>query len=163
MIGESMMSGPAASLEHEIRAVVTLGALEPLADALPHGVLVIGSDGTIRLTNRLLETQFGYERGELIGQSVERLLPDTLSELVGQHGRAVLALVGAPANGADSDFLGRRRDGGNASRPKSTLVRDLRVYKAPIEPWGMHLHSITRSARCRTDRGIVTPRARAVF
>ena len=109
--GHQKMLGTASSLEQEIRAVVTLGALEPLADALPHGVLVIGPDGTIRLTNRLLETQFGYERGDLIGQSVERLLPDTLSELVGQHGRAVLALVGAPASDSEPDVLGRRRDG----------------------------------------------------
>ena len=112
MIGESStMSGPASSIEQETLAVVTLGALGPLADALPHGVLVIGPDGTIRLTNRLVDTQFGYEHGELVGQSVERLLPDTLSDLLGQHGRAVLALVGAPASDAEPDFLGRRRDG----------------------------------------------------
>jgi PAS domain S-box-containing protein len=85
--------------------------LEPLADALPHGVLVIGPDGTIRLTNRLVEAQFGYEHDELLGQSVERLLPDALPELLGQHGRALLALVGAPGNDAEPDFLGRRRDG----------------------------------------------------
>ena len=106
-----MIFSPASSIEQESPAVVTLGALGPLADALPHGVLVIGPDGTIRLTNRLVEAQFGYEHGELVGQSVERLLPDTLSDLLGQHGRTVLALVGAPTSDSEPDVLGRRRDG----------------------------------------------------
>ena len=107
-----MVPGFTSVIAQQPRTAVTLDALEPLADALPHGVLVIGPDGTIRLTNRLVEAQFGYEHGELIGQNVERLLPDASNELLGQHGRTLLALVGAPAkDSSEPDFLGRRRDG----------------------------------------------------
>ncbi len=54
---------------------------EPLLQAvegLPLGVLVVAQDGTIVAMNRQLEGQFGYSRDELIGQSVNLLLPDVL-------------------------------------------------------------------------------------
>ena len=105
------MPRPASVVDQELRSAVTLDALEPLADALPHGVLLVGPDGTIRLANRLVEAQFAYERGALVGQSVELVLPDTLAEIRAQPGRAVLALVGEPAGGAEQDVVGRRRDG----------------------------------------------------
>ncbi len=41
----------------------------------PHGVLVIGGDGTIQMANQFLCLSFGYEEDELIGQPVEMLLP----------------------------------------------------------------------------------------
>jgi formate hydrogenlyase transcriptional activator len=69
---------------------VSFGELSPLAretidtartsqlavEASPSGVLLVTSDGTIVLVNRELERQFGYVRDELVGQSVNLLLPE---------------------------------------------------------------------------------------
>jgi formate hydrogenlyase transcriptional activator len=47
-----------------------------VAEALPHGVVLIGSDGVITLVNQTLERLFGYSRKELIGQSIDVLFRD---------------------------------------------------------------------------------------
>lgn len=51
--------------------VLALGLLE----AAPDGILVIRAGGTIALANRMAERLFGYERAELIGMSIENLVP----------------------------------------------------------------------------------------
>ena len=41
----------------------------------PSGMLMVDQAGTIRLVNTQLEKEFGYSRQELLGQSVELLIP----------------------------------------------------------------------------------------
>ncbi len=52
------------------------GVFRLVAEALPHGVVLIGSDGLITLVNQTLERLFGYSREELIGQSIDVLFRD---------------------------------------------------------------------------------------
>jgi formate hydrogenlyase transcriptional activator len=59
-----------------VRDVEEHSLIRLAAEALPHGVVVVDSEGTIRLVNRELERQSGFTREELVGQPVERLLPD---------------------------------------------------------------------------------------
>ncbi|BDA15686.1 hypothetical protein KAM339_042270 [Aeromonas caviae] len=47
-----------------------------IIEAAPDGMLVIGADGRILLTNPQLDKLFGYASGELIGQSIECLVPE---------------------------------------------------------------------------------------
>ena len=46
-----------------------------LIESAPDGMLVADAEGHIILTNVRLDALFGYERGELIGQRVEQLVP----------------------------------------------------------------------------------------
>ncbi|MGL5812780.1 MAG: response regulator [Aeromonas sp.] len=70
-------------LEHQARALeAQQGALRAteawyrgIIEAAPDGMLVIGADGLILLTNPQLDKLFGYAAGELIGQSIECLVP----------------------------------------------------------------------------------------
>jgi two-component system, sensor histidine kinase and response regulator len=48
-----------------------------IIEAAPDGMLVIGADGRILLTNPQLDKLFGYAAGELIGQAIERLVPES--------------------------------------------------------------------------------------
>ena len=50
--------------------------LELAFDLSPAGMLVVDGTGSIRLVNREIERLFGYSRGELIGKSVELLVPE---------------------------------------------------------------------------------------
>ena len=52
------------------------GVFRLVAEALPHGVVLIGSDGVITLVNQTLERLFGYSREDLIGQSIDVLFRD---------------------------------------------------------------------------------------
>jgi PAS domain S-box-containing protein len=48
---------------------------EQLLDSSPDGVLIVGTDGLIRLANRQAEALFGYDRDELVGLQTALLLP----------------------------------------------------------------------------------------
>ncbi len=52
-----------------------------LLEAAPDGILIADSDGTILVVNEQVETLFGYKRNELVGQSVELLVPEQLRGL----------------------------------------------------------------------------------
>ncbi|MEY2447532.1 MAG: hypothetical protein QOH79_1008 [Acidimicrobiaceae bacterium] len=50
--------------------------IEQLLDSSPDGVLIVDTDGRIRLVNRQAEAMFGYARDELVGELTVRLRPD---------------------------------------------------------------------------------------
>ena len=50
-------------------------ALTLAVESAPSGLLMLNSGGMIQSVNRAVETLFGYQREELIGQKVEMLLP----------------------------------------------------------------------------------------
>jgi PAS domain S-box-containing protein len=88
------------------------GALLALLDELEDGVALVGARGELQYVNRALSEMFGYEPGELIGSSVERLVPverrseHTVArrEFVAGSGRRSMRQPGV-------DVEGRRRDG----------------------------------------------------
>ncbi len=51
-----------------------------LLDAFPEAMLILGSDGRIQGVNAQMETLFGYQAGEMIGQEVELLVPEAFQE-----------------------------------------------------------------------------------
>ena len=50
-------------------------ALTLAVESAPNGLLMLNSAGQIRSVNRAVEKLFGYSRSELVGQTVETLLP----------------------------------------------------------------------------------------
>jgi PAS domain S-box-containing protein len=80
-------------------------------EACPSGMLMTDRSGAIVLLNTEIERLFGYSRDELIGQSVEVLVPTGLRS---QHIRHRAAYVLKPETrrmGAGRDLFGRRKDG----------------------------------------------------
>jgi PAS domain S-box-containing protein len=87
------------------------GALEALLDAAYHGVLVSDEQGRIVLANTRLERMFGYGPGELIGQPIELLVPDSL-RAAHVRDRARYAAKPTPRSmAAVLNVTGRRKDG----------------------------------------------------
>jgi two-component system sensor histidine kinase/response regulator len=77
----------------------------------PDGLLVVDTDGRIRLANAQCEKLFGYTRNELVGQLVEVLVPDNIRP---QHPDLRASFHDAPttrAMGSKSELLARRKDG----------------------------------------------------
>src|SRR5205823_6752007 len=72
-----------------------LGAAGALLDAAPDAMLLVDTNGAIRLVNARAEALFGYSRRELLGRSATMLLPDDV--------RA--------ARDVQRDVYGVRRDG----------------------------------------------------
>lgn len=80
-------------------------------EASPHGMLMTDPHGRIVLVNRELERVFGYRRAELLGQSIELLVP---IEHRSRHPPLRAEFHLSPRSrsmGAGRDLFGRRKDG----------------------------------------------------
>ena len=61
----------------EVGLLMTAEALaRVVADSVSDGMLVVDPAGVITLANHAIERQFGYSRDQLIGQSIDILLPE---------------------------------------------------------------------------------------
>jgi PAS domain S-box-containing protein len=72
---------------------------------------VVGPEGLIRVVNRQTEILFGYSRDELLGQPVERLIPERLSADHPRLRMGFLANASARSMGATLELAARRKDG----------------------------------------------------
>jgi PAS domain S-box-containing protein len=80
-------------------------------EAAPYAMVLVDHGGLITLVNRKTEELFGYERSELLGASVETLVPERFR---GEHPNQVAGYLNNPAAramGAGRDLYGRHRDG----------------------------------------------------
>ncbi len=82
-----------------------------LLESAPDAIVIIGVDGAITLVNAQTERLFGYPRYELVGQPVEKLLPDRFREAHGFHRSAYRSDPRPRLMGAGLELYGRRRDG----------------------------------------------------
>jgi PAS domain S-box-containing protein len=80
-------------------------------EASPSGIVMLDREGTIVLVNREIERLFGYARDELLGHSIDVLVPDRLRT---KHASFRAGFVEDPqrrAMGAGRDLFGRRKNG----------------------------------------------------
>lgn len=85
--------------------------LQLAVDASPSGMLAVDGQGHIVLENAEAARLFGYERGELLGRSVDVLIPE---EFAATHPKLRDAYVAHPVArkmGATQALSGRRKDG----------------------------------------------------
>jgi len=85
--------------------------LRLLLETATQGIVSVDARGTIVSANRALETMFGWDRGQLVGESIDRLLPDALRDLHARHRTAYLADAQPRTMGANRELVGQRRDG----------------------------------------------------
>jgi PAS domain S-box-containing protein len=90
---------------------VTLDTMTRLLDFSPDASLVVDPSGTIVLLNAQAASLFGYAKQELLGQSLEVLLPEHLHRM---HVAERLHYMDAPharPMGTGLNLVGRRKDG----------------------------------------------------
>jgi PAS domain S-box-containing protein len=80
-------------------------------DAAPDAMIFIDSAGVIRFVNRQVSAVFGYTRDEIIGQSVEKLMPERFRLRHVGHRERYRNNVRARPMGAKLELFGRRQDG----------------------------------------------------
>src|SRR3954453_20033396 len=85
--------------------------LQLLLETASQGIVSVDAQGTIVTANRALETMFGWAPGELIGESVERLVPASVRDAHVQHWTAYFAAPGPRPRGLDHELFGQRQDG----------------------------------------------------
>lgn len=82
-----------------------------LLESLTEGIIVVDHMGAIILVNQRAVTMFGYLPGELVGQSINILIPDRYIEFHDEHMRDYFKSPHIRAMGQGYDLIGHRKDG----------------------------------------------------
>jgi PAS domain S-box-containing protein len=82
-----------------------------VVESAPNGMVMINQQGTIILINSQTEKLFQYTREELIGQSIDILVPMRYRNNHGSFRTGFIAKPEARAMGIGRDLFGRRKDG----------------------------------------------------
>jgi PAS domain S-box-containing protein len=82
-----------------------------LLEAAPDAMVIVDQNGQIALVNIQAERLFGYPREELVGKSVDLLLPDRLRGAHPEHRRTYFQEPKVREMGSGFDLLARRKDG----------------------------------------------------
>jgi PAS domain S-box-containing protein len=77
----------------------------------PDAIIVSDPQGRILLVNSQMESVFGYAREEILGKSVEILLPDQFRRLHAEHREKYLVDPGTRPMGEGRELFGRKKDG----------------------------------------------------
>jgi PAS domain S-box-containing protein len=80
-------------------------------EASPNAIVMVDGHGKMLLVNALTENLFGYSREELIGQTVEILVPERFRAGHPAHRAAFFGAPQARTIGAGRDLFARRKDG----------------------------------------------------
>lgn len=116
--------------------------------AMPQGVLLVDTDGVIRLTNPVAEQLFGYDSGALIGQPLDTLLPT-------RYRSAHRGLMTAYAADATPRMMGQGRDLTGLHRSGEEFPVEIALSRLDT-PAGMRLLAIVSdiSARKRAESAL---------
>lgn len=82
-----------------------------LLDTMPDAIVMAGRDGRIVLANRQCERLFGYRDKELVGEPIEKLVPDYLTQTHAGHRTRFFDELSVRAMGERQGLTGKRRDG----------------------------------------------------
>jgi PAS domain S-box-containing protein len=85
--------------------------VESLLGAVPDALVGMDQEGVIRFVNRQTESLFGYDRDQLIGRSVETLVPESLWQIYAQHRENYFTDPRTRSSGLDVELIGRHQDG----------------------------------------------------
>ena len=80
-------------------------------DAAPDAMIIIDDAGTIRFANRQITALFGYAHDEVVGRSVEELMPERFRKRHVAHRQEYISALRPRPMGIGLALFGQRRDG----------------------------------------------------
>ena len=109
-----------------------------VVEASPDAKIVINSDGVVVIFNAQAELLFGYAREEVIGQTIEMLLPEIIREKHLKHRLQYFKFPQVREMGVGIELEGRHRDGSRI--PVQIKLAPL----APVPGVGVHALAVVR-------------------
>jgi PAS domain S-box-containing protein len=120
-------------------------------DSAPEATILINSHGDVCLSNRQVESLFGYTSKELLGNKIEMLLPEALREQHVSQRAKFFEARNVRAMGVGRELFGSRKFGDDFP---------VEISLSPIEMGGEHY--ITASIRDITERMAMEAREKEV-
>src|SRR3989304_2722492 len=99
------------SSESKIDVALAKGNFRLVVEVVPNAILMVKQKGEIILVNSQAEKLFGYNREELIGQSVEILVPDRFRSKHSEYSKSFFVNPQARLIGMGRDLFALRKDG----------------------------------------------------
>src|SRR5208282_2477218 len=121
-----------------------------ILDAAPDAMLIIDRAGLIHFANRQVSALFGYTHDEIVGQSVELLMPERHRARHEQHRAEYAVNLRLRPMGAGLELFGRRSDG---------TEFPVEISLSPIEDQGQML--VAAAIRDVTERKLVEAQLKA--
>ena len=113
-----------------------------LLESAPDAMVIVDDSGIIDLVNEQAQVLFGYRRSEMLGQSVEMLLPESKRAGHVAHRRHFAAAPSLRPMGQGMDLVARRKDGSEfpveislsplrarSGRYVTTVIRDVSIRR----------------------------------
>jgi PAS domain S-box-containing protein len=85
--------------------------LGDVLESAPDGMVIVNAEGKIAVVNSQTEILFGYSRQELVGQTVEILIPARFDRLHVKHRASFFAQPQVRPMGAGLGLFGKRKNG----------------------------------------------------
>jgi len=140
-----------------------------LLESAPDAMVIVDQRGKIVLVNSRTEEMFGYTRQELLGYSVEVLIPERFHERHLQHRTGYVGEPRKRPMGEDLELFGLRKDGSEfpvevslspIRTPEGVLVasavRDISVRKKAEDKFRSLLESAPDAMVIVDERGCIT-------
>jgi PAS domain S-box-containing protein len=94
-----------------VGSALTDDALRRAIDAAPDGVIVVDEGGTMVFVNPMVETLFEYGHDDLVGMSIDELLPEQMRRAHTTHRAHYMISPRARVMGSGYELRGRKRSG----------------------------------------------------
>lgn len=124
-----------------------LGTLEAIhlkvVEASPDAKIVINADGNIVVFNQQAEFMFGFDRTEVIGKSIDVLLPEDLREIHKKHREGFMDEPRMREMGTGQILRGLKRNG------KQFPVQ-IKLAPIVISGAGVHVLAVVRAVKEET-------------
>lgn len=82
-----------------------------LLDGAPDAMVIAEENGTVQLINQQITNLFGYDKDELIGTSVERLIPERYRRLYQGHRSGFFDIPAIEQQGVGVELIGKKKSG----------------------------------------------------
>ena len=121
--------GQHTAAQERMRPVFAQDTIERLFEFSPDAILISDSRGVVRAANPRTEELFGYSSHELIGQSIEMLVPARFRGIHPRHRENYSAAPRTRQMGAALNLFGLRRDG--TEFPVDIMLKPIETAAGP--------------------------------
>ncbi|SDY35829.1 PAS domain S-box protein [Nitrosomonas sp. Nm58] len=111
LLGGVTASYAARRRETEKRVQASEARFRKLLESAPEAIVILEQSGRITLVNKQAETWFGYRRDELVGQLVEKIIPEGFHKEYSRNQEQYIVELQTCSMKEGSELYGRRKDG----------------------------------------------------